>query len=274
MTEHSGLTHPAYGRLRQVTPYAAVMLCENPGLFELEGTNTWILRAPESQRCVVVDPGPDDHEHLRRVAQQWPVELTLITHRHGDHTGGVDHFLELSGAPIRAVDPRFRRAGMDGRPGDGLPDGAVITAAGLRIEVLATPGHTADSVSLLVDDPAGGSGVVLTGDTILGRGTTVLDHTDGSLGDYLASLEVLIEAGAGRRCLPGHGPELPDVAEVAQQYRAHRHERLEQVRGALRELGDDATPRAVVEHVYQDVDESLWPAAEMSVRVQLDYLRS
>lgn len=274
MTEDAGLSHPAYGRLRPVTPYAAVMLCENPGLFELEGTNTWILRAPDSPQCVVVDPGPDDHEHLRRVAQQWPVELTLITHRHGDHTGGLDRFTELSGAPVRAVDPRFRRGGPGSGSDHDLPDGAVISAAGLRIEVLATPGHTADSVSLLVDDPADQVGVVLTGDTILGRGTTVLDQTDGSLGDYLASLEVLIAAGIGRRCLPGHGPELPDVAEVAKQYRAHRHERLEQVRGALRALGDDATPRAVVEHVYQDVDPSLWPAAEMSVRVQLDYLRN
>jgi len=131
---------------------------------------------------------------------------------------------------------------------------------------MATPGHTADSLSFIVDD------AVLTADTVLGRGTTVIDDEDGSLADYLESLRRL--QGLGHRTvLPGHGPELDDLVTVSAMYLAHREERLDQVRGALRALGEDATARQVVEHVYTDVGEKLWDAAEKSVRAQLDYLR-
>lgn len=255
------LTHPAYGQLRAVTDTASVMLADNPGLLTLEGTNTWVLRGPRSDELVVVDPGPDDDEHIARVAALGRVELVLISHRHGDHTDGIDKLVELTGAPVRAVDPKFLR-------GDGvtLTDGEVIDAAGLKITVLASRGHTADSVSFVLAD------AVLTADTVLGRGTTVLDKDDGNLAEYLDSLHRLRGLGP-RMVLPAHGPELADLEAVASRYLAHRHERLEQVRSALRDLGDDATIRQIVEHVYIDVDEKLWDAAEWSVQAQVAYLR-
>ena len=77
----------------------------------------------------------------------------------------------------------------------------------------------------------------------------------------------------GTTVLPGHGPELPDAPSAARYYLAHRKERLEQVRTALELLGPHTSPRQVVEHVYTDVDEVLWAAAELSVRAQLEYLR-
>src|SRR5699024_7672099 len=199
----SAPVHPAYGALRPVTPTASVLLCHNPGLMELDGTNTWILRAPGSESAVVVDPGPDDRDHLERVAAQGPVATTIVTHRHHDHTGGVDSFRTLTGSDVHAVTAEHRRG--DGGP---LADGSVVEAARVRLRVLATPGHTADSVSLIVEPDAHHGGAVLTGDTILGRGTTVIDPQDGSLGDYLGSLERLIaegDAGAGLVCLPAHG---------------------------------------------------------------------
>lgn len=258
------LVHPAYAQLRQVTPIAAVMLENNPGMMTLDGTNTWILRAPGREECIVVDPGEADEDHLRRVAEVGPVALTLITHRHHDHTDGIDRFVEMTGCPVRAVDPTLRR-----NTDAGLPDGELIEEVGLAIRVVRTPGHTKDSTSFVIE----GEGSVLTGDTILGRGTTVLDSTDGDLGDYLSSMRSLIDLGSGRTVLPGHGQDLPDLQPVAEYYLAHREERLEQVRSALEMLGHDATLRAVVEHVYADVDPKLWPAAEQSVRVQLAYLR-
>src|SRR5574340_89254 len=257
------LIHPAYARLRQVTPSAAVVLAENPGMMTLDGTNTWILRAPGRDECIVVDPGPEDEAHLHRIAAV-PVALTLISHRHDDHTGGVARFAELTGSPVRSVDPAYRHGGRGG-----LEAGEVIEAAGLRLRVRSTPGHTADSVSFEIE----GEGSVLTADTILGRGTTVLDDADGNLGDYLASLRDLIGLGPGRTVLPGHGPELPDLETVARQYLAHREDRLDQVRAALATLGAKAEVRQVVEHVYANVDPTLWPAAERSVKVQLEYLR-
>jgi glyoxylase-like metal-dependent hydrolase (beta-lactamase superfamily II) len=116
------------------------------------------------------------------------------------------------------------------------------------------------------------SDAVLTADTVLGRGTTVIDPEDGSLSDYLESLKRLRGLGS-RVVLPGHGPDLPDLESVADMYLWHREERLNQVRAALEVLGDEATARQVVEHVYTDVDEKLWDAAESSVQAQLDYLR-
>ena len=187
----------------------------------------------------------------------------LISHRHDDHTGGIDKIVELTGAVVRSVGSGFLR-GLGGP----LTDGEVIDAAGLRITVMATPGHTADSVSFLLDD------AVLTADTVLGRGTTVIDNEDGSLSDYLESLRRLHGLGQPDACCPGHGPDLDDLEAVSAMYLAHREERLDQVRGALRVLGDDATARQIVEHVYTDVDEKLWDAAEWSVQAQLDYLRA
>ena len=261
--------HPAYGRLRPVTETASVLLCDNPGIMTLDGTNTWVLRGPGSGEMVIVDPGPDDEEHIDRIAALGSIPLVLISHKHGDHTDGIDKLVARTGAVVRAIGSGFLR-GLGGP----LTDGEVIDAAGLRITVLATPGHTADSLSFLVDDAGGDrGGAVLTADTVLGRGTTVIDDEDGSLAAYLDSLRRLQGLGP-RRVLPGHGPDLPDLAAVATSYLAHREERLDQVRAALREIGEDASARQVVEHVYVDVDEKLWDAAEKSVRAQLDYLRA
>jgi glyoxylase-like metal-dependent hydrolase (beta-lactamase superfamily II) len=255
------VTHPAYGVLRPVTDTASVLLCDNPGIMTLDGTNTWVLRGPGSDEIVIVDPGPNDAAHIERVAALGRIVLVLISHRHGDHTDGIDQLVDATGAVVRSVGSGFLR-GLGGP----LTDGEVIDAAGLRITVLATPGHTADSVSFLLDD------AVLTADTVLGRGTTVIDNEDGSLGDYLESLRRLHGLGH-RTVLPGHGPDLADVEVVSAMYLAHREDRLDQVRAALRVLGDDATARQIVEHVYTDVGEELWDAAEWSVQAQLNYLR-
>jgi glyoxylase-like metal-dependent hydrolase (beta-lactamase superfamily II) len=256
------LEHPAYGLLRPVTETASVLLCNNPGLMTLDGTNTWVLRGPGSDEMVIVDPGPDDHEHIAKIAELGAIPLVLISHKHEDHTGAIDKIVERTGAVVRSVGSGFLR-GLCGP----LTEGEVIDAAGLRITVMATPGHTADSVSFVLDD------AVLTADTVLGRGTTVIDNEDGSLGEYMESLRRLHGLGQ-RTVLPGHGPDLDDLEAVSAMYLAHREERLDQVRGALRVLGDDASARQIVEHVYTDVDEKLWDAAEWSVQAQLYYLRT
>jgi glyoxylase-like metal-dependent hydrolase (beta-lactamase superfamily II) len=261
------VTHPAYGELRPVTPLASVVLQRNPSPMTLEGTNTWVLRAPGEEGCVIVDPGEDDREHLERVAGHGPVALVLLTHRHHDHAAGARHFAELTGAPVRALDPSLVLGS------EALGEGDVVAAAGVEVRVLATPGHTSDSLSFLLSGPGAGP-AVLTGDTVLGRGTTVIAHPDGALGPYLGSLRRLGELADGTTVLPGHGPELPDAPAAARHYLAHREQRLAQVRAALGVLGDGATARQVVEHVYADVDEVLWGAAELSVRAQLEYLRA
>ncbi|MCW2769367.1 MAG: fold metallo-hydrolase [Aeromicrobium sp.] len=250
---------------QSVTDRATTVLAENPGIMTLDGTNTWILREPGATRSVVVDPGPDDERHIQAVlAAAGEVGLVLFTHRHFDHTEALGRIVELTGAPTRSTDPEFTR---DAEP---LVDGETIVVDGLSIEVLATPGHTTDSTCFLV----GAERTLLSGDTILGRGTTVIAHPDGVLGPYLDSLahiRELIEEGLVERILPGHGPVITEPGAVVDFYLEHRAERLDQVRTAV-EAGA-STPREVVQVVYADVDESLWGAAELSVAAQLDFLR-
>jgi glyoxylase-like metal-dependent hydrolase (beta-lactamase superfamily II) len=250
------------------TARAVNVLAPNASAMTLDGTNTWIVSEPGSDLAVVVDPGPLDDGHLCRVvaaAEQTGkrVALTLLTHGHPDHAEGAARFAELTGTRVRALDPALRLGE------EGLAAGDVITTGGLELRVVPTPGHTSDSLCFhLPADRA-----VLTGDTVLGRGTTVVAHPDGRLGDYLDSLRRLrsltVDDGV-HTVLPGHGPVLDDAQGVVEYYLAHRATRLAQVETAVED--GYRTPSAVVAHVYADVDRSLWPAAELSVRAQMDYL--
>ncbi len=237
----SHVTAPVVATAAELPGWATLVRADNPGPMTLDGTNTWLLRAPGEDSVLVIDPGPLDEGHLRAVAALGPVAGVLATHGHPDHVEGLARFRELTGAPLLTEAPGITR--------------------------LATPGHTADSVCFLVD--LGGERAVLTGDSILGRGTTVVAHPDGDLGDYLASLATLVGLGP-IPVLPGHGPALADCAAAAGFYLAHRRARLAQVAQVL--ASGVSAPRAIVELVYAGVDPALWPAAELSVRAQLAYL--
>ncbi|MFC6015513.1 MBL fold metallo-hydrolase [Plantactinospora solaniradicis] len=249
MTGH--VTAPAGALADQLPSWARLVRAPNPGPMTLDGTNTWVLGVPGADGVLVVDPGPLDEGHLAAVAALGPVAGVLLTHGHPDHAEGMDRFLELTGA-----EELIFRCGW-----------STIEAAGLRVRLLITPGHTADSLCFVVE--GGNERAVCTGDTILGRGTTVVAHPDGDLGDYLDSLAALT-AYDETPALPGHGPALADCATAARFYLAHRRARLDQVRRAVADGASSA--EQVVATVYADVDRTLWPAAEWSVRAQLAYL--
>lgn len=249
-----------------VTDRAEIVLCGNPGPMSLDGTNTYLLWG--SAGAVVVDPGPYDEPHLAAVRDRLAalgqgVALTLLTHHHDDHAGGVDRWVELTGSPVRGA----------GR-GETFTHEEVISVGDLDVVVLNTPGHTRDSVSFLVPQ----QDLLLTGDTVLGRGTTVVAFPDGDLGDYLTSLDTLRAAIAGQSrpvaLAPAHGPTHPDADAVIVQYQQHRAQRLDQVRAALGKMDPrqaDAAD-AIVRTVYADVPEDVRPAAYATVRAALDYL--
>lgn len=237
--------------------------CPNPGPMTLDGTNTYVLAAPGG--ALIVDPGPDDPAHLRvvaAVAGQGSVAAIVLSHGHADHSGGAAALAERVGAPVLA------RHSAHGEP---LPESGTVLAGVLS--VLDAPGHSADSVCFGYRESGTTAEYLLTGDTILGRGTTVVAHPDGRLADYLHTLERLADYVAERtprRLLPGHGPVRDNPAGVVAFYRRHRQERLTEVRSALAD--GQRTPAAVVARVYADVDRVLWPAAERSVKAQLQYL--
>jgi glyoxylase-like metal-dependent hydrolase (beta-lactamase superfamily II) len=251
------------------TDRARCVLAPNPSLMTLDGTNTWLIAEPGAEPAIVVDPGPDDAGHLNRVRAAAAeagqrIEKIVLTHRHEDHSAGARRLAEFTGAPVLAVDPAQRIGAAAA-----LGPGDTVRAGGTELlRVIETPGHTSDSVSLLLE----ADGAVLTGDTVLGRGTTVI-ASDGNLGDYLRSLDrlrALADDPGLRVLLPGHGPLLAEPAQTLDYYIAHRAERLAQIEAAL--AAGDRTLADIVARVYVDVDQALWPFAEWSVRAQLAYL--
>ncbi|PPK92844.1 glyoxylase-like metal-dependent hydrolase (beta-lactamase superfamily II) [Kineococcus xinjiangensis] len=245
------------------TPRATCVLAPNPGAMTLEGTNTWVLSEPGSARAVVVDPGPDHPGHLERIRtalarRRTRLAAVLLTHSHLDHTEAAERVAAEAGVDVHAAST--------------WTDGEELDVEGLHLVVLRTPGHTADSVCFAL--PA--DRALLTGDTVLGRGSTVLAE-DGSLTDFLATLDRLSalahptpERPALDVLLPGHGPLVRDPAAVLEQYRAHREERLQQVRDAL--AAGAGSLADVVARVHPGLDPALQRAATWSVRAQLLHL--
>jgi glyoxylase-like metal-dependent hydrolase (beta-lactamase superfamily II) len=242
---------------------ASCVLAPNPGVMTLEGTNTWLLRGPGSTDVAVVDPGPEDRGHLDRVldaarSDGGRVAVVLLSHHHRDHTAAADALAAETGAPVH---------GAGHRP---LADGETLELGGLAVQVLATPGHTADSVSFLLPE----EGLLLTGDTVLGRGTTVLAWPDGTVTDYLGTLDTLlalVREGRITRLAPGHGPPVEDPAAFLTELRKHRVERLQEVRAAVQ--GGAGGLDEVVTAVYgPHLGADRRRAAVLSVRAQLDHL--
>ncbi|MFC6704234.1 MBL fold metallo-hydrolase [Flexivirga alba] len=261
------MTTDSVWRGGSIGDHTHAVLAPNPGPMTLDGTNTWVLHTPGDDTAVVVDPGPLDEGHLQAVLAYVEqlgarVGLTLITHWHHDHTESLGRWAELVDVPVRG-----------GGHGDAFADDERIVLGLLQIRVIATPGHTADSVSFHLPD----ADVLVTGDTVLGRGTTVVAHPDGALGPYLASLDKLHAIAAQRptALAPAHGPTHADAGAVIASYKKHRLERLDQVRAALAAGDADATDvaQAIVERVYAAVPREVWPAAKLSVQAQLEYLR-
>lgn len=254
----------------QPTARARLVRAHNASPMTLDGTNTWVLTEPGARRSVVVDPGPDDETHLAAIlgavvdAGAAEVGLILLTHGHPDHAEGAGALAERTNAPIRAVERAWCRSG------EPLADGERLDFDRLRLDVVATPGHTADSACLLVvQDRA-----LLTGDTLLGKGSTVVAHPDGRLAHYLDSLHRLRALFIEQQLLvvlPGHGPTRDDPVALVDGYLAHRERRLDQVRAAIAAGATDVD--ALLRTIYADVDPVLLAPARWSLLAQLDYLK-
>lgn len=228
------------------------VLAPNPGVYELEGTNTWIVGdAP----AIVIDPGPDDAGHLDEIIRTGGrIGEIVLTHDHPDHAPGAASLAARTDATLRAMRPP---AG-----GTRLRDGEVVESRGVALRVVATPGHSTDHVAFWIEETRG----LFTGDAVLGRGTSVIDPPEGDLAAYLRSLRRMREL-EPRTIYPGHGPTVFRGTAKLDEYLAHREEREQQILSALREA-----PRSIdelVEVIYVEYPDDVRPLAARSVLAHL-----
>lgn len=245
------------------------VLAPNPGLMTLEGTNTYLVGAEGSGEVVVVDPGPEAEEHRVAIeaavaARDSRIAAVVVTHHHRDHAQAAA-WAGAWGVALYAFAPDMVSAVAPASEPRAMADGEVLAMAGVRLQAVHTPGHSSDHLCLRVVE----TDVVLTGDHVLGRGTSVVVYPDGDMADYVASLERLATSPASA-LYPGHGPVLDQPAKTLADYLDHRREREQQVLAALR--AGDVDAMAIVRRVYADVDPALHPAASRSVRAHLEKL--
>jgi len=251
-----------------VTGLVDGIVAPNPGPLTLQGTRTWLIG---EDRLLIVDPGPAVDAHVEalkaRIAGR-AVNGILLTHAHADHSAAAPRLVRELGAPILASTSTLARLGVPGRvlvEGNVIPVDAPSRAERIGLQVLETPGHSADHLAfLLLPDRW-----LFTGDLVLGSGSSAVLHPDGRVGDYLSSLRKL-EALRPARLLPGHGPEVADAEAKLEEYRRHRLERERQIEAAV--AAGDASVGAIRDSVYGPLPAGLEAAASASVSAHLAHL--
>jgi glyoxylase-like metal-dependent hydrolase (beta-lactamase superfamily II) len=221
----------------------------NPGPMTFSGTNTYIIG---QETLAIIDPGPDDEYHFEALMNHIggrAVSHILTTHNHDDHTALAAKLAARTGSTwLRNVE-----------------SGANFAGQGWALEALHTPGHTGDHICFALAD----TGVLLTGDHVMGWSTTVVLPPDGKMGDYMRSLDLLLGR-PERLYLPGHGGEIRNPKSFVKALKSHRKLRE---RAIVQRLKDgDRTIHQVVGELYRDTHASLHGAAAMSVLAHLEDL--
>jgi glyoxylase-like metal-dependent hydrolase (beta-lactamase superfamily II) len=269
----------AYGRRDQASPLIQRVVADNPGPFTGAGTGTYIVGGSEPGASVaVIDPGPADDAHLAALLDAVDgraVTHILVTHTHRDHAPLARHLAAATGATIFAARPPARTQHLSGgsdedddsdfQPDIVLNDGEIIVGDGWTIEAVFTPGHASNHVAFALRE----ENALFSGDHVMGWSTTVVAPPDGSMRDYMASLDKVIARNFDT-IWPTHGPPIRNVQPFLEAYRAHRLEREAQIIGQLR--AGDRTITQMVGVLYAAVDRKLWPAASLSMLAHLTKL--
>ncbi|WP_237155055.1 MBL fold metallo-hydrolase [Oryzibacter oryziterrae] len=272
---------PCHGRVVEVAPGIRRLTARNAGPYTFKGTNSWIIGTSE---LIVVDPGPEDSQHVAELLQaagKAPIRTILITHTHRDHSPAAALLKSATGAEIVGAGPHvFSRplhegevTGLDAsadksyRPDRVLADGETFTTAGTTLRTIATPGHTQNHLCFAIED----SDWLISGDHVMGWSTSIVAPPDGSMGDYMASLDRLLRD----KCvtyLPGHGDIIANAQSHVEGLRDHRYGREAAIRGALG--NGPRSIAAMVREVYADTDPKLHAAAGLSMFAQLEWMVS
>jgi glyoxylase-like metal-dependent hydrolase (beta-lactamase superfamily II) len=267
------------GRAKDVAPRVRAIVANNPGPFTFKGTVSYIIGRGN---VAILDPGPDDDAHIAALLDAVRGETVthiFVTHTHRDHSPAVPKVKAATGAKVFAEGPhRLARplhigetrrldasADMDFRPDIALADGEVVSGDGWTLEALTTPGHTANHMAFAFKE----SDLLFSGDHVMAWSTTIVAPPDGSMSDYMASLDKL-----GRRTeplyLPGHGSAVRDAPRFVRHLVRHRQGREASI---LHRLGKGAADiPTLVKSLYIGLDARLIGAAALSVLAHLEDL--
>src|SRR6202140_3291241 len=267
------------GVVEQVRPGVRRVLCDNPSPFTFSGTVSYIVG---QGKVAIIDPGPDSEAHaaaLLNAVRGETVTHILVTHTHRDHSPNTARIKAATGAtvyaegPHRASRPRFESEKHNPESGadrDFMPDmrvknGDVIEGGGWGLEAVATPGHTANHLAFAWPDRK----MLFVGDHVMGWSTSIVAPPDGSMIDYMASLEKLTQRGE-KLYFSGHGPEIPDGPQYVRFLIRHRQAREASILHRLAK-GEADIP-TMVRAIYIGIDPRLTGAAGYSVLAHLEDL--
>ena len=274
---------PAHGVAVPVAPMVERVTVNNPGPFTFHGTNSYIVG---DRSVAVIDPGPDDEAHfqaLMTALKGREVTHIAVSHTHRDHSPLARRLKAATGAlvvaegPHRAArplhagesNPFSESADTDFVPDVALADGETISGDGWALTALHTPGHTANHAAFALSGSAGMEGILFSADHVMAWATTIVAPPDGSMADYMASLEKLMQR-QDRLYLPGHGGPVSEPASFLRGLRSHRRMRERAVRERILK-GDRLIPD-MVRAIYRSTDPRLHGAAALSVLAHLEDL--
>lgn len=267
-----------YGVLKPVAPGLRRLVADNAGPFTFKGTNCYVVG--ERDVCVI-DPGPNDVAHLetlKRIFSDLTISRIVLTHTHLDHSGAVRALQEWSGALTMGFKPEggargtgedspsgqdFADSGFD--PDIAINDGDLIEGNGWALRAIHTPGHAPDHLCFDV----AGSGALLSGDHVMSWNTSVIAPPEGNMGDYMRSLEKLLDL-EHEVFFPGHGGRLERPQRVVKAFLVHRGWREAAILESIR--NGDRTVDEIVQTVYRDIDPKMAKAAAFSVVAHAEFL--
>ncbi|TAY24798.1 MBL fold metallo-hydrolase [Rhizobium leguminosarum] len=270
---------PAYGQAVPVVSGVERVTVNNPGPFTFFGTNSYIVG---SSSVAVIDPGPEDEAHFQALMAALggrAVTHIVVSHTHRDHSPLSRRLQAATGAvmvgqgphrparPLREgeINPFSESSDISFVPDIALSDGQTLSGDGWALTAVLTPGHTANHAAFAL----AGRDILFSGDHVMAWSTSIVAPPDGSMADYMASLERLIER-QDRLLLPGHGGPVTQPSTFLKALKAHRLRRERAVLARV-QAGDQRIAE-MVKVIYRDTDPKLHGAAALSVLAHIEDL--